>query len=96
MRGSAQATQKHCSRPLACLEIVIVASTFVSADEPIDENDPLAALRLLERFPAGAVARGVAALRCTAREREILQECDEVVLSARRARRDRQVRVPGL
>ena len=96
MRGSAEATQEHCSRPIARLEIIIVSNPLISADEPIDENDPLAALRLLERFPAGTVARGVAALRYSAREREVLQERDEVVLSARRARRDWQVRVPTL
>jgi hypothetical protein len=58
VRSPAQATQEHGSAPLARFEIVIVSGTFVSAYELIDENQPFAALRLLERFPAGAVACG--------------------------------------
>ena len=57
------------------------------------EDHTLAALRFLERFPEGCSRRWPRRPRAPSRELEVLEERDEVVLSARRAGRDREVGV---
>jgi len=64
------------------------------ADQVIHQDDPLAALILRQRFPVCAVGTGIPAAGCLAREAEVLEVGDEVVLTAGRAGGDREMSDP--
>ena len=64
----------------------VVVGRFVGADEPVGDQDALSASLLVQSFPPRTAGACVATARLACREREVLQERDEVVLSARRAR----------
>ena len=58
----------------------------ILADQVVDQNDALAALRLLQRWPPGAGEAGATATRPSAGIAEVFEERDVVVLAAGRAR----------
>src|SRR5690606_23684060 len=67
MRGTAATTEVQQRRARVLLQLFVVAS----ADEPVDEHDAVAPLRLLERLPVVRIARRLAAARLLLRVLEI-------------------------
>ena len=65
----------------------------LAADDGIDEDEALAALGFFERLPERRLAGRLAAAGRRARELEVLQEGDVVVLPAGRARRHLEMRM---
>ncbi len=78
MRSPAGTAETERRRPGVVIKILVVGS----ADNAINENHSAAAPGLVKRLPEGSIARGLAAAGGLADELEVLQESDEVVLTA--------------
>ena len=92
MGGAAMPAKMERSGPFMIIEVLV----FASADDPVEKDHPASPLGILQRHPEGSVARRLAAARPPAREIEVFQEGDEVMLTAGRAGGYRKMGVPFL
>ena len=86
-RAAVSAEVKRC-----CATTVLDGLVVTAADNAVGQHHPASALCFLERIPVGPIAIGFASPRLRSGELEVLEESDEVVLSAGRAGGDAKVR----
>ena len=93
VRGAAAAAEVERRRPRVAGRLFRILVRC--ADQAVDQHDPLAALRLLQRRPPGAGRADSPAAGSGAGVAEVFQEREVVVLPAGRAGRYGKVRVAG-
>ena len=93
VRGAAAGAEVERRRPRAAGRLLRILVRC--ADQAVDQHDPLAALRLLQRRPPGAGRADSPAAGSGAGVAEVFQEREVVVLAAGGAGRHDKVRVVG-